>query len=224
MLLSSCKNKDTRINNIDDYYILRIADENGTKNNIIYIIHGISITNTNDWWCIDGKIRFYSEKYYEKGTNSSLQDFSPIQLIPYTNVLKKDTYYKSNVENNEENQAFIAHALENFAFATHVTYTYKEKTYEYHCDVYEIENQLTDEKRFVMGYPLIEGETNPTQIYDALNASFIYLQTSEFATKIPSELDSMNTFTLKEGHTILENITTFEKNATTRTQKLENNE
>lgn len=31
MQLSSCKNKDTRINNIEDYYIYRVANESGTK-------------------------------------------------------------------------------------------------------------------------------------------------------------------------------------------------
>ncbi len=219
-LLCGCGNKDTRIDNIDKYYILRVADESGTKNNIVYTIDN-RIANHNDWW-IDGKIYSYSENYYEKGTYSSLEKFSPIQFIPYTEILEKDTYYKHNVANNTENQAFMAHALETYAFPTHIIYTFGETTYEYQSHVYEIENQLTEEKRFVIGYPLIPEETNPTQIYDALTASFIYIQTNELATTIPSELEKMETFTLEEGRTILDNIVAFENNAISRNQNLEN--
>lgn len=198
---------DTRKNNIENYYLLRVADENGTKAHIIYIDSSIRVCNDSDF-CIEGFIRSYSENYYEQGTSSIFKEFSPIQFIPYTDVISKDTYYESNVENTKENLEYISSELESYTFPTNATYTFGDKTYNYTCHVYEIEDKLTNEKRYVLGYPLIVDEESPTQIYDALTASFIYLKINESAKQISSKIDDLDTFTLEEAHAILEEIQT----------------
>lgn len=222
-LLCGCGNEDTRIDNIEDYYIYRIYNENGTEADIARMNDKLAICPANST-IIAGHLKFYSENYTEESIYSEWHcNFSPIQFILYTDLIEKETYYKNNTENTDNNKSYISKLLETYEFKTHVTYVFRETTYEYVAQVYKIENKLTDETRYVIGYPLIEGETNPTQIYDALTAGFIYLDTNEFATPISSELDEKDGFTLKEGHTILENIAEFENNSIKRNQNLTNN-
>lgn len=209
ILLSGCKS-DSRIDNIEDYYLLRTAGESGTKANIIYIKDKIKdktkVRNTSDD-IVDGYIRSYNDTYYEGGIyNSAWENFSPIQFIPYHDVMKKDTYYDYNMENDDSNLEAISNVLEDYAFPTNAIYTFGENSYEYTCHVYEIEDKVTNTKSYVIGYPVIPEETNPTQIYNALNASFIYIKTNEFATQVPSKLDEMDAFTLEEGHALLDEI------------------
>ena len=138
----------------------------------------------------DGTICSYFEWYSTSGHCALRSDFShPIHSL-----------------NTEENLEYISSELESYAFLTHQTYTFDDKNHEYTCHVYEIKDKQTKDIRYVVGYPTVTEEVNPTQIYDVLKASFIYLKISEYATQIPSDIDDLDTFTLDEARTILEEV------------------